>query len=327
MKNKKILITGGTGSFGNEIVDKLIKLGAKKIIILSRDEYKQSEMNKKFKNHKSLRFFIGDVRDKDRLQMAMRDVEIVFHAAALKRVEVAEYNPFEAIKTNINGAQNVIEASLANKVQKVIALSTDKAVNPINLYGATKLASDKLFISANNLVGKRNTKFSVVRYGNVLASRGSVVPIFLEYHRLKKGHFPITSVEATRFWITLKEAITFVLKCSQMMNGGEIFVPKMPSVKIMDIAKAIDKDYKIKKIGLGHGEKLHESIISNMESENIYENKQMYVIEPQIKFYQIKNNKNFTNLKKVKKNFDYNSKENFFLKIKQIKELINSISK
>ena len=327
MKNKKILITGGTGSFGNEIVDKLIKLGAKKIIILSRDEYKQSEMNKKFKNHKSLRFFIGDVRDKDRLEMAMRDVEIVFHAAALKRVEVAEYNPFEAIKTNINGAQNVIEASLANKVQKVIALSTDKAVNPINLYGATKLASDKLFISANNLVGKRNTKFSVVRYGNVLASRGSVVPIFLEYHRSKKGYFPITSVEATRFWITLKEAITFVIKCSQMMNGGEIFVPKMPSVKIMDIARAIDKDYEIKKIGLGHGEKLHESIISNMDSENIYENKQMYVIEPQIKFYQIKKNKNFPNLKKVKKNFNYNSKENYFLKIKQIKKFINSISK
>ena len=318
MKNKVVLITGGTGSFGNEMSSHLLKIGAKKIVIFSRDEFKQAEMKKKFNNNKKMRFFIGDVRDKDRLEMAMMGVDIVIHAAALKRVEVAEYNPFEAVKTNINGAQNVIEAALRNEVDKVIALSTDKAVNPINLYGATKLASDKLFISANNLVGKKETRFSVVRYGNVLASRGSVVPIFLNHFEQKKGYFPITSKFATRFWITLNSAVKFVINCSKDMGGGEIFIPKMPSVYISDLAKAINKNYRLKEIGLGQGEKLHESIFSVRDSENTYENKNMFLIEPDIKFFKKKKYRYFKNLKKIKRKFDYTSDKNIFLNIKEI---------
>ena len=252
----------------------------------------------------------------------MMEVDIVIHAAALKRVEVAEYNPFEAVKTNIHGAQNVIEAALKNNVDKVIALSTDKAVNPINLYGATKLASDKLFISANNLVGKKRTRFSVVRYGNVLASRGSVVPIFLKQLEQNKGYFPITSKFATRFWITLNLAVKFVIDCSKNMGGGEIFIPKMPSVYITDLAKAIDKNYKFKEIGLGQGEKLHESIFSIRDCENIYENKNMFLIEPEIKFFKKKKNINFKNLKKINKKFDYTSDKNYFLNIEEISKYL-----
>jgi UDP-N-acetylglucosamine 4,6-dehydratase/5-epimerase len=319
MKNKVVLITGGTGSFGNEMTSHLLKIGAKKIVIFSRDEFKQAEMKKKFHNNKKMRFFIGDVRDQNRLDMAMIGIDIVIHAAALKRVEVAEYNPFEAVKTNIYGAQNIIESALRNEVDKVIALSTDKAVNPINLYGATKLASDKLFISANNLVGKKRTRFSVVRYGNVLASRGSVVPIFQKYFEQGKGYFPITSKLATRFWITLNSAVKFVINCSTDMSGGEIFIPKMPSVLISDLAKAISEKYRLKEIGLGHGEKLHESIFSISDCENTYENKDMFLIEPDIKFFKKKKYKYFKNLKKIKKKFDYTSKKNIFLNIKEIK--------
>ena len=239
INNKKILVTGGTGSFGKNLISHLEKkFNPKKIIIFSRDELKQSQMMTEFSKIRSkLRFFIGDVRDYSRLNLAMRDVDIVFHAAALKNVPLAEYNPFEAIKTNIFGAQNVIDASFENNVKNVLALSTDKASSPINLYGATKLASDKLFITANNFKGKNKTKFSVVRYGNVMGSRGSVVPIFNQFR--DKNYIPITDKRMTRFNITLQEAINFVLNSLKIMQGGEIFVPKIPSFKITDLAKAM----------------------------------------------------------------------------------------
>ena len=253
------------------------------------------------------------------------DVDIVIHAAALKRVEVAEYNPFEVVKTNINGAQNVIEAALKNNVEKVISLSTDKAVNPINLYGATKLASDKLFMSANNLVGKKKTRFSIVRYGNVLASRGSVVPLFQKYSEEKKGYFPITDKEATRFWITLNSAVNFVKEVIFGMRGGEIFIPKMPSVKIVDLAKAINPKFKIKEVGLRPGEKIHESVFSLEDCSNISENKNMYVIDRIFSFFNRKPNNYFKNLSRIKKSFNYSSNRNIFLSSKDIKNYLKKI--
>ena len=248
MFNKKsILITGGTGSFGNEFLKYIIKnYKPKKLIIFSRDEFKQFNMAEQFppKKYKFLRYFIGDVRDKQRLKLATKDIDFLIHAAALKQVASAEYNPQEYINTNILGAQNVIDACMENKVKKIIALSTDKAANPINLYGATKLASDKLFIAANNLVGSESTRFAIVRYGNVLNSRGSVVPYFKSLSSNKNNYFPITHKDMTRFWITLDEAIKFVDFCFRNMDGGEIFVPKIPSIKIMDLAKAINPKIK-----------------------------------------------------------------------------------
>ena len=279
-------------------------------------------MQNLFKKHISkLRFFIGDVRDSKRLEMATKNVDFVIHAAALKQVDAAEYNPFEFIKTNINGAQNVIEACLNNNVKKVIALSTDKAVNPINLYGATKLASDKLFVSSNSLVGKNDTKFSVVRYGNVLGSRGSVMPLFYDHLNKKKKFFPITDVKTTRFWITLRTGINFVLNSFKIMNGGEIFIPKMPSVKTIDLAKSINPSYKLKIIGLRPGEKIHETLFSKEDCEYILETKNFYIIEPTIKkFFNYQQPKK-VRFKRVKKNFSYNSNENNFLTIKEIKKL------
>ena len=246
-RKKNILITGGTGSFGKNFVNKILSQHKpNKIIVYSRDELKQYQMMEDFKksskNYKLLRFFIGDVRDYDRLSLALQDVDFVVHAAALKQVPAAEYNPTEFIKTNIFGAENVIKACLKNNVKKVIALSTDKAVNPINLYGGTKLVSDKLFVSANNYVGKKNISFSVVRYGNVAGSRGSVIPLFKEISK-KKNSFPITDKRMTRFWITLSEGVDFVIKSFQRMRGGEIFVPIIPSIKITDLAKAIKKTF------------------------------------------------------------------------------------
>ena len=239
INNKNILITGGTGSFGKNFISFLLKnYKAKKIIIFSRDELKQSQMMSEFKEHKTLRFFIGDVRDYQRLKLAMKDVDYVFHAAALKHVPLAEYNPFEAVKTNILGAQNIIDAAYENNVESVMALSTDKASSPVNIYGATKLASDKLFISANNYKGKLRTKFSVVRYGNVMGSRGSVIPIFSKL--INHNFFPITDKRMTRFNITLEEAVRFVLDSLRIMKGGEIFVPKIPSFRVIDLAKAFD---------------------------------------------------------------------------------------
>ena len=264
--NKNILITGGTGSFGNEFTKYLLKNSKpKKIIIYSRDESKQVNMSKKFEKYNSiLRFFIGDVRDLPRLELAMENVDFVIHAAALKHVPVAEYNPFEVIKTNIIGAQNIIEASLKKNVKKVLALSTDKAAAPINLYGASKLASDKLFIAANNIKGDKKITFSVVRYGNVMGSRGSVLPLFL---KLKKtGYLPITDKEMTRFNITLLEGVKFVHSCIDKKWGGEIFVPKIPSFRIIDLAQVISPKAKIKIVGVRPGEKLHEEMITETDS-------------------------------------------------------------
>ena len=280
--DKNILITGGTGSFGKKYTEVLLKnYKPNKIIIYSRDELKQFEMAQKF-NSKCMRYFIGDVRDKERLKKAMEDVDIVIHAAALKQVPAAEYNPMEAVKTNIHGAQNVIDAAIVNEVDKIIALSTDKAAAPINLYGATKLASDKLFIAANNLVGKRKTRFSVVRYGNVIGSRGSVVPFFMKL--IKKGEktLPITHPDMTRFLITLEEGVRFVLKNFERMQGGEIFVPKIPSMKIIDLAKALCPECELKIIGIRPGEKLHEVMITR--DDRCVEFDDYFVIKPTITF-------------------------------------------
>jgi UDP-N-acetylglucosamine 4,6-dehydratase len=279
---KNILITGGTGSFGKKYTEILLKnYKPNKIIIYSRDELKQFEMAQKF-NDKCMRYFIGDVRDKERLKKAMEDVDIVIHAAALKQVPAAEYNPMEAVKTNINGAENVIDAAIDREVEKVIALSTDKAAAPINLYGATKLASDKLFIAANNLVGKRKTRFSVVRYGNVIGSRGSVVPFFMNL--IKKGEktLPITHPEMTRFLITLEQGVKFVLKNFERMQGGEIFVPKIPSMKIVDLAKALCPECELKIVGIRPGEKLHEVMITR--DDRCVEFDDHFVIKPTITF-------------------------------------------
>jgi len=279
---KNILITGGTGSFGKKYTEILLKkYKPNKIIIYSRDELKQYEMAQKF-NDKCMRYFIGDVRDKDRLRKAMEDVNIVIHAAALKHVPVAEYNPMECIKTNINGAQNVIDNAIELEVEKIIALSTDKAAAPINLYGATKLASDKLFIAANNLVGKRKTRFSVVRYGNVIGSRGSVVPFFAKLIKEGVKELPITHKDMTRFLITLEEGVNFVLKNFERMQGGEIFVPKIPSMKIVDLAAAMCPECKFKYIGIRPGEKMHEVMIT--KDDRCVEFDDHYVIKPTINF-------------------------------------------
>ena len=280
--DKVVLVTGGTGSFGKKFTEILLKkFKPKKLIIYSRDEFKQFEMKKRF-NDKCMRYFIGDVRDKERLIRAMEGVDYVVHAAALKHVPVAEYNPMEAIKTNVLGANNVIDAAIDTGVKKVIALSTDKAVNPINLYGATKLASDKLFIAANNMKGTKDIRFSVVRYGNVMASRGSVIPLFRELAKKGAKKLPITHPDMTRFWITLDEAVNFVLMAFETMQGGEIFVPKIPSMKITDLAKAIAPNCEFDIIGIRPGEKLHESMISIDDSYNTLEFGNYFIILPSI---------------------------------------------
>jgi UDP-N-acetylglucosamine 4,6-dehydratase len=273
-----ILITGGTGSFGKKFTAVVLKrLHPKKVIIFSRDELKQFEMQQQF-NHSSLRFFIGDVRDKDRLHRAFHGVDIVIHAAALKQVPAAEYNPFEAIKTNILGAANIIDVAIDQSVKKVIALSTDKAANPINLYGATKLCSDKLFIAGNSYAAKENTRFSVVRYGNVVGSRGSVIPFFLQ--KKNTGVIPITDKRMTRFWITLEQGVEFVLSSLGWMKGGEIFVPKIPSMNIMDLAEAVAPNCQHEFVGIRPGEKLHEALISEDDGRKTLEFDDHYIIQP-----------------------------------------------
>ena len=330
MYNKKnILITGGTGSFGQEFASYLLKnYKPKKIIIYSRDEHKQYVMQSKniFSKQNILRFFIGDIRDLDRLKFATRDVDIIVHAAALKHVTAAEYNPFEFIKTNIIGAQNVIECALFNNVEKTIALSTDKASSPINLYGATKLCSDKLFISANNYKGNKNVAFSVVRYGNVLGSNGSVLPIFI--NQAKNKTLKITDKEMTRFNITLEEGANFVSKALQFMHGGEIFIPKLKSYYVTDMAKAVSYNSKIVFTGVRPGEKIHEEMISESESRNCVEYSNYYIIRPET----IYNNWNLNdfnkknrikNIKLKKENLPYRSNTNTnFLKIKDLKKII-----
>jgi UDP-N-acetylglucosamine 4,6-dehydratase len=281
---KNILITGGTGSFGKKFI-KIILQNYKpnKIIVYSRDELKQYEMAQKY-NDKCMRYFIGDVRDYIRLKKAMKDVDYVIHAAALKHVPIAEYNPMECIKTNIEGAQNVIDAAIDNNVHKIIALSTDKAANPVNLYGATKLASDKLFVAANNLVGTQDISFSVVRYGNVIGSRGSVVPYFKKLIEKGATALPITDEKMTRFMITLEQGVHFVLKNFKRMQGGEIFVPKIPSMKITQLAKAMAPNLPHEIVGIRPGEKLHEIMCPSDDSHLTYEFKDHFVITPTIKF-------------------------------------------
>ncbi|NMN67075.1 UDP-N-acetylglucosamine 4,6-dehydratase [Candidatus Pelagibacter ubique] len=315
---KTYFITGGTGSFSKNFIEILLKKKiAKKIIIFSRDEFKQFELkNLKLiqENLKLFRFFIGDVRDKDRLRAAINEeVDIVVHTAALKQVPATEYNPFETVKTNIMGAQNVIEVCLEKNISKVIALSTDKAAAPINLYGATKLVSDKLFTSANIFKGKKRCKFSVVRYGNVMGSRGSVIPLFLKQNRIQ-DYVTVTDKDMTRFNITLDESVKFVLKCIDQMEGGEIFIPKMPSYKILDLIKAINKNLKIKYIGIRAGEKLHEELVCESDSLNTIDKRDHYVILPSYKKTQLK-----------RKIFSYNSRNNKnFLSIKKLQLLISS---
>mgnify|MGYP006141279159 FL=1 len=332
--NKSILVTGGTGSFGKKFISSILKnYNPKKVIIYSRDELKQSQMMEEFKskikNFQSLRFFLGDVRDYDRLYLALQDVDYVVHAAALKQVPAAEYNPTEFIKTNIHGAENIINASLRTGVKKVIALSTDKAVNPINLYGATKLVSDKLFVSANNYVGKKNISFSVVRYGNVAGSRGSVIPLFQKIS-IKENFLPITDENMTRFWITLSEGVNFVLKSFERMKGGEIFIPVIPSFKITDLAKAINSKLKIKVVGLRPGEKIHELMCSSDEANQVIKFKDYFIILPSIKNFAPARNNYLTNSSKekgkfVEKSFEFSSDKNKFLNISELKKRIKLI--
>lgn len=324
--NKNILITGGTGSFGKKYTEILLEnYKPNKIIIYSRDELKQFEMAQEY-NAKCMRYFIGDVRDADRLKKAMKDVDYVIHAAALKHVPIAEYNPMECIKTNINGAQNVIDAAIDNCVKKVIALSTDKAANPVNLYGATKLASDKLFVAANNLVGSQDTQFSVVRYGNVINSRGSVIPYFKKLIGEGAKTLPITDIKMTRFMITLEAGVNFVLDNFKRMQGGEIFVPKIPSMKMTELAFAIAPSLKHKIIGIRPGEKLHEIMCPADDSHLTYEFKEYFVISPTITF--TTKRKYDTNClgekgKKVKQGFEYNSGTNDkWLEHKELLDLI-----
>ncbi|MDK2042141.1 UDP-N-acetylglucosamine 4,6-dehydratase (inverting) [Aliarcobacter butzleri] len=310
---KNILITGGTGSFGKKYTKILLeKYTPNKIIIYSRDELKQYEMAQEY-NDKCMRYFIGDVRDEARLKKATKDVDFIIHAAALKHVPIAEYNPMECIKTNINGAQNVIDAAIENGVSKVIALSTDKAANPVNLYGATKLASDKLFVAANNLVGTQDTKFSVVRYGNVVGSRGSVVPFFKKLINEGVKELPITDEKMTRFFITLEDGVNFVLKNFERMQGGEIFIPKIPSMKIVDMAKAIAPNLPHQTIGIRPGEKLHEIMCPADDSHLTLEFEDHYVIKPTIHFTtRMDYQKNLLGEvgKPVVQGFEYNSGNN-----------------
>lgn len=322
--NKSILITGGTGSFGKKLTNTLLqRFKPKKIIIFSRDELKQFEMQQQF-NSEQMRYFIGDVRDKERISQACEGVDYVVHAAALKQVPAAEYNPTECIKTNINGAENVIRAALTNRVQKVIALSTDKAACPVNLYGATKLASDKLFVAANNMAAGK-TEFSVVRYGNVVGSRGSVVPFFKQWVSEEKGDLPITDPDMTRFWITLQQGVDFVLTNFARMKGGEIFVPKIPSVKITDLAEAVAPGVKTQVVGIRPGEKLHETMCPQDDSHLTVEFDDHFVITPTIKmFRQMDFETNGLSQKgsPVAKGFCYNSGNNpDFLSVAQIRQL------
>ena len=333
LKNKTILVTGGTGSFGNKFLSSVLEnYDVKKIIVYSRDELKQYEMQQRLAkfNHK-VRYFIGDVRDLTRLKLAMKGVDIVIHAAAIKQVPAAEYNPQECIKTNINGAENVILAAIECNVEKVIALSTDKAANPINLYGATKLCSDKLFTAGNNLVGDGRTRFSVVRYGNVSGSRGSVVPFFRKLKAENAQFIPITDCNMTRFWISLTQGIDFVLKSLVRMHGGEIFVPKIPSIKIVDLATAIAPNIPQKEVGIRPGEKIHELMCPKDDSLHVIEFDKFFIIRPSISF-NVSNVDYFeTNLgekgKQVAIDFEYNSLNNpVYLSVEQIREFLAAVN-
>jgi UDP-N-acetylglucosamine 4,6-dehydratase/5-epimerase len=307
-----VLITGGTGSFGRQFVEMLLRCAsARRVVVFSRDEFKQYEMHQAMEPFAAnrLRFFIGDVRDKDRLEQAMREIDVCVHAAALKHVPAAEYNPIECIHTNVYGAENIVRAALRAGVKKVIALSTDKAANPINLYGASKLASDKIFIAANNLSGSLSTRFSVVRYGNVIGSRGSAIPLFRKLIAEGAPDLPITDERMTRFWITLRQGVAFVASCAAMMQGGEIFVPKIPSMRIVDVVKALAPDLPLRIIGIRPGEKLHEVMITEDDSRQTYELPDRFVIEPAFAYW---THEPYERLKarRVVENFRYASDSN-----------------
>ncbi len=324
--NKSILITGGTGSFGHCFIKYVLAhYKPKKLIVFSRDELKQFEMQQVFTD-KSMRYFIGDVRDKSRLLTAMRGVDYVVHAAALKQVPAAEYNPMECIKTNIMGAQNVIEAAIESNVNRVIALSTDKAANPVNLYGTTKLASDKLFVAGNNIAGAKGTRFAVVRYGNVVGSRGSVVPFYRNLLRDGCQKLPVTHVEMTRFWLKLEQGVEFVIKNFDRMQGGEIFVPKIPSVRILDLVEAMSGSREHEIIGIRPGEKLHEVMVPEEVAHQTYEFDDHYVISPAIKFFERELDYSTNKLNEqgqlVSEKFEYHSGTNpHFLTVDELKEL------
>lgn len=326
LDGKNILITGGTGSFGKKCTEIILKrYKPNRLIILSRDELKQFDMAQRFSAEKypCMRYFIGDVRDKERLCRAFHEVDYVIHAAALKQVPAAEYNPFEAVKTNILGAQNVINVAIDKKVKRVIALSTDKAANPINLYGATKLCSDKLFIAGNSYVGHDHTTFSVVRYGNVVGSRGSVIPFFLKER--ETGVLPVTDPKMTRFWITLEQAVEFVLKRLEEMVGGELFVPKIPSMNIMDLAKAVCPECKTKVVGIRPGEKLHEVMVPKDDAHRTIEYDDKYIIQPDFRFFERRFNSNGG--KPVQEGFEYNSGTNpWKLTIEEAREMVKALS-
>lgn len=313
LNNKNILITGGTGSFGKKFLEMIFaRYNPNKVIIYSRDEFKQSNMKLEYMNKidmSKVRFFIGDVRDKERLYRAFEGVDYVIHAAAMKQVPTCEYNPFEAIKTNINGAQNVIDAALDRGVKKVVALSTDKAVNPINLYGGTKLVSDKLFIAANAYSGAKGTSFSVVRYGNVAASRGSVIPIFKNIIDHGKNELPITDIRMTRFWITLEQGVELVFKALEESRGGETYISKIPSFKITDLAKAMLPKAKIIEVGIREGEKLHEIMITKDDSARTYEYDKHYIIYPNFDWMDMKKSL-LSGGKLVDEGFEYSSGDN-----------------
>ncbi|OGQ00134.1 MAG: UDP-N-acetylglucosamine 4,6-dehydratase (inverting) [Deltaproteobacteria bacterium RBG_19FT_COMBO_60_16] len=324
LEGKSILITGGTGSFGKKCAEIILhRYKPGRLIIFSRDELKQFEMAQRFPESEweSLRFFIGDVRDKERLYRAFRGVDYVIHAAALKQVPAAEYNPFEAVKTNILGAQNIINVAIDQGVKKVIALSTDKAANPVNLYGATKLCSDKLFIAGNSYVGRNDSIFSVVRYGNVVGSRGSVVPFFLKCR--EEGCLPITDPRMTRFWITIEQGVNFVLSCFERMVGGELFVPKLPSMNIMDLAQAIAPGCSTRIVGIRPGEKLHEVMVPRDDSRTTIEFDDHYIIQPDFPFW----GRRFSNNvgKPVPEGFEYNSGTNpWRLSIDEMRSMIGA---
>ena len=331
LNDKTILITGGTGSFGNRFVERILnEYNPKKIIIYSRDEFKQDLMKKVFMEkcpdkYEKLRFFIGDVKDKDRLYRALVGVDYVIHAAAMKQVPACEYNPFEAIKTNINGAQNLVDACIDRGVKKCVALSTDKAVNPINLYGGTKLVSDKLFISANAYSGNNGTIFSVVRYGNVAGSRGSVIPFFKSLIEDGKKELPITDFNMTRFWITLDEGVDLVFKALEESKGGETYISKIPSFKITDLAKAMLDDVKMKEVGIREGEKLHEVMITKDDSRRTYEYDKHYIIYPNFDWWNI--DTHFTEGGKlINLGFEYDSGTNSeWLSIDDLRKAMNEL--
>ncbi len=317
---ESILVTGGTGSFGKKFVEIMLRdYQPQRLVIFSRDELKQHEMRTSGFDHPSLRYFIGDVRDVDRLKRALAGVTLVVHAAALKQVPACEYNPFEAIQTNIMGGRNVIDAAIDQGVHRILALSTDKAVNPINLYGATKLCAEKMFVQANAYAGAKNTRFSCARYGNVVGSRGSVIPVFVEQRR--RGKITITDPRMTRFWLTLEQGVKFVIRCFDLMHGGEIFVPKIPSMRLLDLAETIAPGCEVETIGIRPGEKLHEVLVSEDESRQTLQTDNMYVIQPSHPWWK---SENWVNATPLPEGFRYSSDNNeHWLTRRELEDLVS----